>query len=176
MKLKTKLVLGLSFLFVVIVTFGSLSFYYINRLSNDSKLVLKNNHSSLVYCNNMLKALENIPINKDAESILELNLKKQESNITEFGEKEATQELRKNFRELVANPSDSSNYPQIRQSIQIINDLNQEAILRKNAIVENTAENANFWLTIVFVVLGIITFTFVVNFPSVIFRPHPCIK
>jgi PAS domain S-box-containing protein len=171
MKLKTKLVLGLSFLFVVIVTFGSLSFYYINRLSNDSRMVLKDNHASLVYCNNMLKALENIPINKDAAAILENNLKKQESNITEFGEKEATQELRKNFQELLSDPRDSSNYPEIRQSINIINDLNQAAILRKNAIVEKTAADANFWLTIIFVVLGIITFTFVVNFPSIISTP-----
>ncbi|MBC7886584.1 MAG: HAMP domain-containing protein [Ferruginibacter sp.] len=171
MKLKTKLVLGLSFLFVVIVTFGSLSFYYINRLSNDSKLVLKNNHESLVYSNNMLDALENIQINKGAEGLLENNLRKQESNITEIGEKEATQELRKDFRELLLNPGDSSNYPQIRHSIHIINGINQAAILRKNEIVEKTAEDANFWLTIVFVVLGIITFTFVINFPSVISAP-----
>ncbi|MEP7142888.1 MAG: ATP-binding protein [Ferruginibacter sp.] len=171
MKLKTKLVLGLSFLFVVIITFGSLSFYYINRLSNDSGMVLKNNHESLVYSNNMLKALENFSIKKDAAGILEDNLKKQESNITEFGEKEATQELRKNFRELLLNPADSSNYPQIRQSIHLITDLNQAAILRKNATVEKTASDANFWLTIIFVVLGIITFTFVINFPSVISAP-----
>ena len=171
MKLKTKLLLGLSFLFVVIVIFGSISLYYINRLSNDSKLVLRNNHESLVYCNNMLKALENIPVKKEAETTLENNLKKQEANITEDGEKEATQELRKNFQELLANPMDSSNYPQIRQSIHVINDLNQAAILRKNAVVENTAKDANLWLTIIFVVLGIIAFTFVINFPSVISTP-----
>ncbi|MEO5892180.1 MAG: ATP-binding protein [Ferruginibacter sp.] len=171
MKLKTKLILGFSFLFVVIVTFGVLSFYYINRLSDDSKQVLRNNHESLVYCNNMLRALESIPIDKDAELVLESNLKKQESNITEFGEKEATHELRKNFQELLLDPHDSSNYPQIRQSINIINDLNQAAILRKNAIVEKTGEDANFWLTIIFVVLGIIAFTFVINFPGVISAP-----
>ena len=171
MKLKTKLLLGLSFLFVVIVIFGSLSFYYINRLSTDSKLVLKNNHESLVYCNNMLKALEDIPVQKEAAGLLETNLKKQEANITEFGEQEATQELRKYFQELLLNPVGPGNYPQIRQSIQIINDLNQAAILRKNAIVEKTVSDANLWLTIIFVVLGIIAFTFVINFPGVISTP-----
>jgi PAS domain S-box-containing protein len=171
MKLKTKLVLGLGFLFVVIVTFGSLSFYYINRLSNDSKLVLKNNLESLVYSNNMLKALENIPVKKDAIATLDGNLKKQELNITEFGEKEATSELRKNFDELLLNPKDSSNYSQIRQSIQTINDLNQAAIQRKNTIVEKNVADANFWLTIIFVILGIITLTFVINFPAVIAEP-----
>ena len=61
MKLKTKLSFGLSFLFVVIISFGILAIFYINLLSNDSNRVLKNNHESLVYCNNMLKALEDIP-------------------------------------------------------------------------------------------------------------------
>jgi PAS domain S-box-containing protein len=171
MKLKTKLSFGLSFLFVVILTFGILAIFYINRLSNDTKMVLKNNHESLVYCNNMLKALEDIPLKKVAVNILDSNLRKQENNITETGELEATRELRKNFTELVANPFDPSNYIQIRQSIQVINDLNQQAILRKNEIARKTAEDATLWLTIVFVVLGLITFTFVINFPEVISTP-----
>ncbi|MBC7536771.1 MAG: HAMP domain-containing protein [Ferruginibacter sp.] len=171
MKLKTKLGLGLSFLFIVILTFGTLSIYYINRLSSDSKSVVRNNIESLVYSNNMLKALEDIPIRKDATGNFETNLKKQESNITETGEKEATQEVRKNLGELLKNPADSANYTQIRQSIQLINDLNQEAIVRKNAVAKNTAEDATLWLTIIFAVLGIIAFTFVVNFPSVISTP-----
>ncbi len=67
-----------------------------------------------MYCNNMLKALEDIPLKQNAIKIFNDNLRKQEANITEAGEKEVTQELRKNFDELVANPADSSNYPQIR--------------------------------------------------------------
>ena len=171
MKLKTKLSLGLSFLFVVILTFGILAIFYINRLSNDSKMVLKNNHESLVYCNNMLKALEDIPLKKSALTVLADNLQKQESNITEPGEGEATGELRKNFTELLANPGDPSNYMQIRQSLQLINDLNQQAILRKNEVAKKTAEDATLWLTVIFVVLGLVTFTFVVNFPAVISKP-----
>src|SRR4029077_11986405 len=116
MRLKTKLSLGLIFLFIVILSFGILGIVNINLLSRDANLVLKNNHESLVYCNNMLKALENIKINKDAAQLFEDNLKKQEANITEIGEREATQELRKNFNELLANPDDPSNYSEIRQS------------------------------------------------------------
>ncbi|MEP6711316.1 MAG: ATP-binding protein [Ferruginibacter sp.] len=171
MKLKTKLSFGLSFLFIVILTFGILSIFYINRLSRDAKLVLKNNHASLVYGNNMLKILEDIPANEKEIPDFEMNLRKQEANITEAGEKEATVELRKNFNELIANPADSSNYRQIRQSIQLINALNQQAILRKNDVVKKTAEDGTLWLTIIFVVLGIITFSFVVNFPAVISTP-----
>ena len=171
MKLKTKLSLGLSFLFVVILTFGILAIFYINRLSNDSKLVLKNNHESLVYGNQMLKNLEDIPYKKSAATSFEENLKKQEANITEPGELEATRELRKDFTELKASPDDPSNYIQIRQSLQLINDLNQQAILRKNEVAKKTAEDATLWLTVIFVVLGLVTFTFVVNFPGVISTP-----
>lgn len=171
MKLKIKLVLGLTFLFIVILAFGILSIFYINRFSNDSKSVLHNNLESLLYSNNMLKALEDIPAKKDAISLFETNLKKQEANITEPGEKEATQELRKNLSELLSNPQDSSNYIQLRQSLQNINDLNQQAIIRKNEVAKKTADNAIFWLTIVFVVAGLVSFTFVINFPAVISAP-----
>lgn len=171
MKLKTKLSLGLSFLFAVILAFGILGFYYINRLSNDASKVLKNNHESLVYSNNMLKALEEIPGKKEAFKIFNDNLKKQEGNITEPGEKESTEELRKNFTELRANPMDSSNYRQLRRSLQLINDLNQDAILRKNDIAQNTAEKARFWLTIIFTLLIIVSITFIYNFPAIISGP-----
>ena len=171
MKLKTKLSLGLSFLFIVILVFGILGIFYINRLSNDAAKVLKNNHESLVYCNSMLKALEEIPAKPGAVKVFEESLKKQEANITEPGELEATKELRTNFSELLAAPRDSSNYPQIRQGLQIINDLNQNAILSKNRVVQNTAADAKLWLTVIFSVLFLITITFIYNFPAIISSP-----
>ena len=171
MKLKHKLTLGLVFLFTVIVAFGSLSFYYINQLSNDFSRVLKNNHESLVYCNNMLKALEDIPFKREAIATFESNLIKQQTNITEPGEKENTVALTKNFIELKANPADSSNYPELRQSLQIITYLNQNAILKKNEIAQNTAQQARFWLTIIFTILTIISITFIYNFPAVLADP-----
>jgi PAS domain S-box-containing protein len=171
MRLKTKLSISLIFLFTVILLFGILGIVTINRLSRDADLVLKNNQESLFYSNNMLKALENIKTRKDAKDIFEDNLVKQENNITELGEKEATQELRKNFNGLKVNPEDLSNYPEIRQSIFQIQDLNELAILRKNAVAQKTAENAKFWLTIIFTILTLVSFTFIFNLPSIISRP-----
>jgi PAS domain S-box-containing protein len=171
LRLKTKLSLGLIFLFVVIVLFGILGIVSINRLSRDANLVLMNNQESLLYCNNMFKALENIRIQKDAAQLFEENLKKQEGNITEIGEKDATLELRKDFNELLANPEDSSNYPQIRNSLILIQDLNEMAILRKNAIAQKTAENAKLWLSVIFTILTLIAFTFIFNLPAIISDP-----
>src|SRR5450432_4327524 len=97
MRLKTKLSASLIFLFLVILLFGILGIFYINKLSNEAQMILKNNHESLVYSNNMLSALENIKIRKDAVQKFQENLQKQQNNITEPGEKEATDELTKNF-------------------------------------------------------------------------------
>ncbi len=131
MRLKTKLSLSLVFLFIVILLFGILGIVNINILSREFNQVLKSNHESIVYSNNMLKALDNVKTQKDAISIFEENLVKQEANITEIGEKEVTQELRKNFNELKLDPSDSTNYPEIRASLSQILDLNEMAVLRK---------------------------------------------
>ncbi len=171
LRLKTKLIFGLGFLFIVILLFGILGIFYINRLSSDTNNIIKNNYETLVYNNNMLKALEELPQNKKAVNDFDNNLKKQENNITEPGEKEATNDVRKNFEELKSDPSHLSNYIQIRQAIQVINDLNQNAILRKNAVAERTASDATFWLTIIFSVFSIIAFTLVFNIPEVIAAP-----
>ncbi len=169
-RLKTKLSLGLSFLFVVILAFGILGIYNINRLSNDSSMILKNNYQSLIYNNDMLKALEEVPA-KSAIAYFETILRKQEHNITEAGEKETTGMLRKNFDALKSNPSDAATIVNIRKAIQKINDLNQDAILRKNAAVQNTADKAKFWLTITFTVLTLVSFTFIFNLPGIISDP-----
>src|SRR5947208_14036122 len=116
-KLKTKLTDGLIFLFGVILIFGILGTININLLSRDADLILKDNYKSVIYCNNMLTALEDVGTRKDAMEKFEENLKGQEMNITEPGEKEQTEEIRKNFRELKADPKDSTNYSEIRKTI-----------------------------------------------------------
>jgi len=171
MRLKTKLKLGLVFLFLVIVAFGILGIFYINRLSTDAKLILKDNHITLEYCNNMLKSLDNLPGNSTALASFEKNLVAEEHNITEPGEGEATGIVRRGFEVLKKNPADSASYQEIRNAIYQINDLNQQAIVRKNIIASNTAEDARFWLTIIVTILTIVTFTFIINFPSIISNP-----
>src|ERR1700735_4503535 len=100
-RLKTKLSLGLVFLFIVIVLFGVLGLFYINRLSEEGRQVLKNNQESLLYSNRMLQSLKELRTQKNALDIFQDNLKKQQANITEIGEKEATDELTRNFNEML---------------------------------------------------------------------------
>src|SRR5580692_4236963 len=170
-RLKTKLSLGLVFLFIVIVLFGVLGLFYINQLSKEGRQVLQNNQESLLYCNRMLQALEDIRTQKDAMEIFKENLKRQQGNITEVGEKEATDELTKNFNEMLVDPKDSSNYIDIRRAIYRIQDLNEQAILRKNTIAHQTAESAANVLTMLFTVLTLVSFTFIFNLPGIISGP-----
>jgi PAS domain S-box-containing protein len=171
MRLKTKLTLGIGFLFLVIVVFGILGILSIHRLKNDADRVLKNNYETLVYNNNMLKALEHLPSDSLAFRLFESNLVLQENNLTEPGEKEGTNLVRQYFEQLRIDRTDAVAQAGIRQSIQLINDLNQEAILRKNQHASESAASAATWMSIIFTVLALIAFTLVVNFPGVISNP-----
>jgi PAS domain S-box-containing protein len=171
MKLKNKLSLGLSFLFTVILVFGILGIFYITKLKDDATRIIQNNHESLVYANHMLQSIEHISSDSFAVLEFENNLRKQESNITERGEREATETLRSNFELLKKDTKNSELILKINNSILSISDINQNAIFRKNEVAQNTAENAIVVLTILFSLLTLVAFTFVVNFPDVISKP-----
>ncbi len=124
-----------------------------------------------MYCNRMLQSLEDLRTQKDAMDVFKDNLKRQQGNITEIGEKEATDELTKNFKEMLVDPADSSNYIDIRRSIYKIQDLNEQAIVRKNTVAQHTAESAANVLTVLFTILTLVSFTFIFNLPGIISGP-----
>jgi PAS domain S-box-containing protein len=170
-KLKTKLSLGMTFLFIVILVFGIFGIFYITKLKNDATKIIQNNHESLVYANHMLQALNHINTDSTAFKTFEKNLKQQESNITEPGEREATEILRNNYELFKKSKGDSELLSRISNSILLVSEINQHAILRKNDVAQNTADNAIVVLTILFTLLTLVTFTFVLNFPDVISKP-----
>jgi signal transduction histidine kinase len=155
----------------VILVFGILSIASINRLKNNSEKVLKNNYETLVYNNNMLEALNKLPADTGAWKVFEDNLLLQQANVTEPGEGPATAELTSAFNTYKSNSGDSLSHNVILKNIQVINQLNQQAIMQKNELAMNAADTANTWLTLIFTVLALIAFTLVVNFPSVISDP-----
>jgi PAS domain S-box-containing protein len=171
MNIKSKLTGGLVFLFVLILLFGILSIYYINRLSNDANVILKNNHESLVYCNQLLRTLDQLAADTSRKQLFDQYLLKQERNITEPGEERSTLRLRKAFDLYLERPDDSTQLEEMRQAIYDIETLNQQAILRKNQVALDTAEDAKIWLSLIFTTLALIALSFVVNFPDVISRP-----
>lgn len=171
MKIKAKLNLGVGLLFALIILLALVSIRQVYVLAADSKNILTANYNSLEYARNMLQALERLDRNPQALGLFERNLKAQEQNITESGETELTQNLRRFFKTLQANPNDSETLQLIRQSINDIMDVNLKAIQRKSAMAGVSAENGVFWLSIIGTVCFLIAFTLLFNLPANIADP-----
>ena len=58
MSLRSKLTVGLGFLFIIIFAIAIYSSFQIEKLSKEASSILKDNYESLVYCKNMLFALD----------------------------------------------------------------------------------------------------------------------
>ncbi|MGB3155026.1 MAG: PAS domain-containing sensor histidine kinase, partial [Chitinophagaceae bacterium] len=143
-KLKTKVALGGLFLFALLILVGAVSFFYFNRLTEDSKEIVKNNYETLNYSRDMMKELDALT-GKDsitAFNIFEKTLQSQEENITETGEKEMTESLRKKFNRIKQEGMIDSLPPLIRKDIGNIMQVNLKAIDNKNQAVQASAERA----------------------------------
>ncbi|MBC7388171.1 MAG: HAMP domain-containing protein [Opitutaceae bacterium] len=172
MTIKTKLSLGLSFLFTVILILGGLGTFYLYQLSSESKAIIKDNYESLVYAKNMIKALDEISIDKKTSTkSFEQNLKQQETNITEPQEREITSDIRSEFNNLKMDSLRSDQNLLIRQKMQQLMDVNLQAILRKNSQAEKTSDKAILYMSIIGTLAILISFSFIISFPGFIANP-----
>lgn len=171
MKLKTKLTLGVGLLFLLIVLLSVIASVYINKLKSDTEKILTANYNSIEFSKNMLLALDKI---RTDSAVAIKNFQKynalQEKNLTEFGEKEATQNLSLHFDEYLKQP----NYEKeklIREDLMKIMSLNMKGIERKSDIAIITAENATFWIVSLGTVCFLIAFILLFNLPQTIAEP-----
>lgn len=169
MKIKSKLTLGVGLLFLLIILLSAVGTKYIYDLKSDSENILVANYNSLEYCGNMLSALEESTENSVAK--FEHNLGNQESNITEIGEKETTNEIRQNFTLFLQNKLDSSAKLIIRKEIYQLMEMNMQAIQRKSNVAKSTAQKAVFWIAITGTLCFLIAFILLINLPSNIANP-----
>jgi PAS domain S-box-containing protein len=114
MKIKTKLISGIVFLFAEFLIVSLCSLYFIFKISQQNNLITKDNNLSIGYAENMLQSIDKINDIK-ASSVFnphylldesefsgflqkfEKNLISEESNITETGERELANSVRDNF-------------------------------------------------------------------------------
>ena len=171
MRLKTKLSIGIGFLFIAILISGILGIFSIYQLKNDARLILEDNYETLVYSNNMLTLMDREPFDASVFPEFESNLAKQEANITEPGEGRATAAVRNTFELLKSDPSNDSLQTIIRREIYKINTANQEAIQRKNTVAEKNARRFSNYTVFIFGFLALVAFTLAVNFPGIISEP-----
>ena len=166
MKIKTKLTLSVGLLFLMIILLSAVGALYINALKKDTENILVANYNSLEYSKNMLLALEENTTK--ALSEFKVNLGKQEKNLTEIGEKEATENLRKNFTEYTKNQSNFIPQKSIKAEIFKIMDVNMKAIQRKSDLAKQTAEVATLRIALAGAICFLIAFNLLVNLPSII--------
>ena len=170
MKIKTKLRLGLLFLLALIVILSLVSSFYINRLTDVSSAILKDNYESIQYTKNMIEALDD-DNNELAIKKFEENLVAQEHNITEVGEKDATLETRLLFELYKSGKRDAEIASSLRQKILHVQDLNMDAIVRKNQASTHATQRIFKYISILGTLCFLLSFTFVVNFPNMIAEP-----
>lgn len=172
MKVKTKLRLGFGFLFIVVLFFGATALYYIRDISENSKVILKNNYESLSFAREMRTVLDDndLPLNNTATTRFAYYLDKQEHNETEPGEKELTQALRNHFEGLKIAVAVQSTR-QVRQTLRAIEQLNMQAIIRKDNAARASVNRATLFLGLVGSFTFLVLFSFSVNFPGYIANP-----
>jgi NtrC-family two-component system sensor histidine kinase KinB len=177
MKIKHKLRLGFGFLFVVILFYGGLSLFYIQEISKSAKVILKNNYETLNFTKAMRTVLDEnaLPLTAGNISAFNTELTRQEHNITEPGEKQATQQLRAAFTRLAQTHTNAGSLIQterlMRQHLRSIETLNMQAIVRKNDRAHAALNRATLLLGLTGTITFLILFSFSVNFPDVVAGP-----
>ena len=180
MSLRSKLTMGLGFLFVIIFAVMIYSSYNVQRLSTDADRILKDNYNSLVYCTNMLVAADDMrsavtsqmlgakqvaqsnysmQLFESSKAAFEGNLLSEKNNITEVHEADYVEGLVQSYSsylslclKVLKNGGNAATYANdllpsyldTRQRIININDLNMQAIERKN---QSTKQDARSMIT-----------------------------
>ncbi len=169
---KKKIWYGTFFLFLLLMITGGVGIYYVASLKNEEQNILKANYESLSYCHTMQQQLDKVDETDDKAVInFEDALKKQEANVTEQGEGDATKVLREDFNKLKLGDTSRQTRKEIETKLQSILALNMQAIQRKSTSAKKTAEDALTIIIAIAACMFIIALTFLVNFPSVITNP-----
>jgi hypothetical protein len=201
MQLRTKLTLGLGFLFIIIFAIAFFSAFYIGSLSRDAGNILKDNYDSIVYSKNMFSSLEDMTVSVN-ESIFnpghskftgyynelfekarlefDKNLKLESGNITEIHEKEYVDALSSDYA-IYAGICDRIKegrgsgtvyfneflpaYEKIRQSVNNINDVNMQAVVRKSALTIGDSLKIINYMAVIGAVCLILAFAYFWYFP-----------
>ncbi|RFZ82686.1 HAMP domain-containing protein [Mucilaginibacter terrenus] len=176
MKVKTKLRLGFGFLFIVVLFFGATALFYIRDISENSKVILKDNYESLSFAREMRNVLDKneLPLSEKAKADFNRYLSRQEANVTEPGEATITKRLRAAFIKLAEAPATTENLigaRQVRDELSSIELLNMNAIVRKDANARHAISRATFLLSLIGSFTFLVLFSFSINFPGFIANP-----
>jgi len=176
MSIRNNLRAGIGFLFLLALLSSGLGAYYIYRLSNDAKAILRDNYDSLIFSENIDKALDlpNLPQNIQ-QQIIEKNIKGELGNITEPGEKALADSLYADFIKFRLAGSDALRRAIYRAYMKTdaygIIAVNMKAIQQRNNRANASANQAIVIVALIDSVCIIIALLFLLKFPAFITKP-----
>lgn len=171
MKIKTKLILAVGVLFIMITILSALGIRQVNVLAGDTKNILVDNYLSLEHSRNMYKILDGNERDQAAFDKFKTYLEKQKTNVTEVGEDELTDDLSEHFEALQKDPKNVMLLEKLRGDLNGIMKLNMDSIKRKSNTAELTAEDSILWMSLTSSFCFIIGFVLIVNLPGYIADP-----
>jgi PAS domain S-box-containing protein len=176
MTIKNNLRAGFGSLFLLALISSAIATFYIYKLSENSKAILRNNETSIVFTKNINQVLDRPGVpDSDGLKTIEYNIKREEGDITETGEKALADSLYADFRRFRA----SLNTPALATALRIkmqkssygIMQVNMDAMEKKNKYANNTANTA-ISIFIFITSLGVfIVFLFLIIFPGYLTKP-----
>jgi two-component system, NtrC family, sensor histidine kinase KinB len=194
--IRTKFSLGIIFLFVIIALLSFFSAYFVNRLSNKTSAILKENHLSVIFARDMSENLMKINLeisncllsNKEPDklfikkefSFFEKSLALEKNNITEPGEDKLVADIEVNYKEYrdsVLKFADNSQpfspeqnlqmkFSNLYQQLILLSQINGKAIETKTEDAKVSAKNALKQMTILASLCFIIALSFSYSFAS----------
>jgi NtrC-family two-component system sensor histidine kinase KinB len=172
LNVKNKIRLGTLFLFLLLILTGGVSIYYMSKLKAEAKNILRDNYKSLNYGHTMQQQLNSFEsAYGNSVKQFETALSLQENNITEKGERQATDSVKIYFNKLKAGDTANETIKSLQNEIQKILALNMDAIRVKNEKAQATADKALAIILFLGGLVFLISFTFLLNFPSVVTTP-----
>lgn len=168
MSIKYKIRAGTIFLFLLLALTGGMSIYYLIKMRKEAAEVLKDNYISLKYAKDMQRSADSFLFGHRYEMRFDSLLRLQGLNITESGEKAATDSVRFYFDQY-RNGHDGID--KIRYYLLEITDLNMAAIERKNLRAEKSAETGTAIMVVIISITLLVGFTFAFNLPFIVTTP-----
>ena len=196
LSIRTKFTLGMVFIFVIILTLLGFSAFYLNKMSNKTSAILKENYLSVVYAREMTDGLMNINLeittgflaNRNPDSqviqkelgIIDKSLQLEKGNITEPGEDKLVADIESSiieYRDSVMKfmvssyPRSMVQYSQKKMGILsrqliLLSQMNGKAIELKTDDAKVSSKNALTGMTILGSCCFLIALSFMYSFAS----------
>ena len=194
--IRTRFFLGMVFFFVIIAGLSFLSAYHLNRLSNKTDALLKENHFSVIFARDMGEDLTILnqeinhcfltEVHPDTSLItstahaFEKSLQLEQKNLTEAGEDKLVSGIETGFHEYLSDIIGlakssitkekaialQTQFHMLYQQTMLLSQMNEQAILMKADDIKKSAEKGLTHVTILGTVLFIITLSFTFNFSA----------